>query len=112
MRLTFGDITKKVNMFNLGKKTYDMDDPPFEANLIEDLTSEHSEEIKLKAECDAELASEYFKLDEIVNSTIEWASSPSSLDPELTSLTPLSIESSPSLEPRALTKYLKYALLR
>ena len=47
-----------------------MDDPPFEVNLIEDLTSEHSEEIKLEAKCDAKLESEDFKLDEIVNSTI------------------------------------------
>jgi len=48
-----------------------MDDPPFEVNLIEDLTSERSEEIKLEAECDAELESEDFKLNEIVNFAIE-----------------------------------------
>ena len=48
-----------------------MDNPPFEVNLIEDLTSDHNEEIKLEAECDAELESENFKLDEVVNSTIE-----------------------------------------
>jgi len=88
-----------------------MDDQPFEVNLIEDLTSEHSQEIKLEAECDAELESEDFKLDEVVNSTIEWASSPSSLDPKPTSLTPLSIESSPSLELKTLPKHLKYAYL-
>jgi len=58
-----------------------MDDQPFEVNLIENLTSEHSEEIKLEAECDAELESEDLSLDEIVNSTIEWALSLSSLDP-------------------------------
>ena len=85
-----------------------MDDPPFKVNLIEDLTSEHSEEIKLEAECDAKLESEDFKLDEVVNSTIEWASSPSSLDPEPTSLTPPSIESSSSLELKVLPKRLKY----
>ena len=65
-----------------------MDDSPFEVNLIEDLTSEHSEDIKLEPECDAELKSDDFKLDEIVNSTIELASSPSSLDQEPISLTP------------------------
>jgi len=64
-----------------------MNDPPWEVNFIEDLTSEHSEEIKLEAECDAELESEDFKLDEIVNSSIEWASSSSSLDLKPTSLT-------------------------
>jgi len=78
--LTFGDMTKEVNVFNLEKQPYDVDDPLFEVNLIENLTSEHSEEIKLEAECDAELESENFKLDDIVNSTIEWISSPSSLD--------------------------------
>ena len=110
MRLIFGGMTKKVNVFNLEKQPYDMNDPPFEVNLIEDLTSEQSEEIKLKSERDAELESEDFKLDEIVNSTIGWASSPSSLDPEPTSLTPPSIES-PSLELKALPKHLKYAYL-
>ena len=44
-----------------------MDDPPFEVNFIKDLTSEHSEYIKLKAECDAKLESENFSLDEEVN---------------------------------------------
>ena len=59
-----------------------MDDQPFEVNLIKNLTSEHNKEIKLEIECDAELESEDLSLDEIVNSTIECASSPSSLDPE------------------------------
>ena len=42
MILTFGDITKKVNVFNLGGQPYDMDDQSFEVNLIENLMSEHS----------------------------------------------------------------------
>jgi len=50
-------MTEKVSIFNLEKQPYDMNDPPSEINLIEDLTSEHSEEIKLKAECDAKLKS-------------------------------------------------------
>ena len=98
MRLTFGDMTKEVNIFNLGEQPCDMDDQPFEVNFIENLTSEHNEEIKLEAECDAELESEDLSLDEFFNSTIEWALSPSSLDLEPTSLTPPSLESSPSLE--------------
>ena len=109
MRLTFGDMTKKVNIFNLEKYPYDMDDPLFEVNLIKDLTSEHSEEIKLEAECDAELKSEDFSLDKIVNSTIEWASSLSSLNPLPTSLIPSSLESFPSLDLKSLPKHLKYA---
>ena len=54
MRLTFGDMTK-VNVCNLEKHPYDIDDPSFEVSLIKDLTSEHSEEIKLEVECDIEL---------------------------------------------------------
>jgi len=46
MRLTFGDMTKKVIVFNLGKHPYDMDDQPFEVTLIENVTSEHREEIE------------------------------------------------------------------
>jgi len=111
MRLTFGDMTKEVNVFNLEKQPYDMDDPPFEMNLIKDLTSEHNKEIKLEAEYDAELGSEDFKFDEIFNSTIEWASSSSSLDPEPTSLTPPSIKLSPSLELKGLPKHLKYTYI-
>ena len=91
------------------KQPCNIDDQPFDVNLIENLTSDHNEEITLEAECDAELESENLSLDEIVNSTIEWASSLSSLDPEPTSLTPPSLESSPSLELKALPKHLKYA---
>ena len=57
-----------------------MDDQPFNVNLIENVTSEHREEIELEAKCDTELESEDFNLDEIVNSMIEWESSPSLLD--------------------------------
>jgi len=47
MRLTFRDMTKEVNIFNLGKHPYNMDDQPFDVNLIENVTSEHRREIKL-----------------------------------------------------------------
>jgi len=53
MRLTFGDMTKEVNVFNLGKQTCDMDDQSFEENLIENLISEHSKEIELEADCES-----------------------------------------------------------
>jgi len=56
MRLTFGDMIKKVNVSPLIWTIHF-----FDVKLIEDLTSEHSEEIKLKAECDVELESEDFK---------------------------------------------------
>jgi len=58
-----------------------------------------------------ELGSDDLSLDEIINSTVEWASSPSSFYPETTSLTPPSIESFPSLELKTLPKHLKYAYI-
>ena len=74
------------------------------------MTSEHREEIELEARCDNELKSEDFNLDEMVNSMIEWASSPSSLDQEPIILTP-PLGSSASLELKILPKHLKYAYL-
>ena len=105
MRLTFRDMTKEVNVFNLESQPYDMDDQSFEVNLIENLTSEYSEEIEVEAECDNEWGFDKLSFDEIVNSIVEWASSPSSFYPETTSLTPPSIESSPSLELKTLPKH-------
>ena len=43
MRFTFGDITKEVNVFNLGKQPKDLEDQTFKVNYIENLTSEHKE---------------------------------------------------------------------
>ena len=111
MRLIFGDMTKEINVFNLEKHRNDMDNLPFEVNLIEDLTNKHKEEINLEVQCDAELESENFKLDEVVNSTIECTSSPSSLDPKPTCLTSPYIKSPPFLKLKALPKHLKYAYL-
>ena len=45
MSLTFEDMTKEVNIFNLGKQPRDVEDQTFEVNLIENLTSEHCGEI-------------------------------------------------------------------
>ena len=44
-------MAKEVNVFNLGKQPYDMDDQTFEVNFIENLTNEHSEELELEARC-------------------------------------------------------------
>ena len=70
MRLTFGDMTREVNVFNLGKQPRDVEDQTFEVNLIENLTSEYREELELKTECDFELESEDFNLDQIVESAV------------------------------------------
>ena len=43
MRFTFGDMTREINVFNLGKQRRDIEDQTFEVNLIENLTSEHRE---------------------------------------------------------------------
>ena len=84
-----------------------MDDQSFEVNLIENLMREHSEKIELEVECDNELGSNGVSLDEIVNSKVELTS----LYSETISLTPPSIESSPSLELKTLPKHHKYAYL-
>ena len=70
MRLTFGDITREVNVFNLGKQLCDVENQTFEVNLIENLTSEHREELELKTECDFGLESDDFNLDQVVESDV------------------------------------------
>ena len=84
-------MTKEVNIFNLGKQPRDLEDQTFEVNFIEKLTSEHMEELELEAECPFELESEDFYLDQIVNFTVNWASSLISLNLKPTDLTPPSL---------------------
>ena len=50
MRLTFGDMTKEVNVFNLGRQPRDINDQTFEVNFIENLTSEHEESMEIETE--------------------------------------------------------------
>ena len=111
VRLTFGDMTKEVNVFNLAKQSRNVEDQNFEVNLIENLTSKHREKTELEAECEFELKSKDFNLDQIVKSTVNWASSPISPNPKQTNLSPLFIESAPSLELNALSRHLKYVYL-
>jgi len=63
MRLTLRDMTKKVNVFNLGKQPRDMDDQTFEVNSIENLRSEHEESMVIDAKSEFDLESEDFNLD-------------------------------------------------
>ena len=72
MCLTFGDMIKEVNGFHLGKQPRDSEDQTFEVNLIQDLTSEHEEELEYEPECEFELESGDFNLDQIVYSVVEW----------------------------------------
>ena len=69
MRLTFANMTREVNVSNLGKPR-DVENQTFEVNLIENLTSEYGEELELEPNCDFELESGDFNLDQIVESVV------------------------------------------
>jgi len=75
------------------------------------LTSEQREELESETDCDFELESEDFNLDQIIESAVNWASNPFSPNVEPINLTPPSSESSPSLELKALPTHLKYVYL-
>jgi len=111
IRLTFGDMTREVNVFNLRKQPRDVEDQTFEVNIIENLTSEHREELELETDCDFELGSEDFNLDQIVESAVNWASNPISPNVESIIMTLPSNEPSPSLELKVLPTHLKYVYL-
>ena len=78
---------------------------------MENLTSEHREKLELETDYDSELKSEDFNLDQIVESAVNWASNPISLNVEPINLTLTSIKPSPSLELKALPTHLKYVYL-
>jgi len=61
---------REVNVFNLGKLPRDVEDQTFEVSLIENLASEHMEELELETECDFELESDDFNLDQVVKSAV------------------------------------------
>jgi len=88
-----------------------LDDQTFNVNLIENLTSEYNEEIELETECEFELESENFNLDQIVDYSVHWASTPILLNPEPRNLTPPSTETSPPLELKTLPNHVKYIYL-
>ena len=50
VRLTFGDMTREINIFNLGKQPRDVKDQNFKVNLIENLISENKEELELETD--------------------------------------------------------------
>ena len=73
------------------------------------MTSEYEESIEIDTESEFDLESEDFNLDLIVDSAVDWASSPSvphsrTEIPDITSN-----ESTPSLELKSLPEHLKYA---
>ena len=54
-----------------------MNDQTFKVNSTKNLTSEHEESMEMEIESEFDLDSEDFNLDQIVDSTVDWASSPS-----------------------------------
>ena len=80
-------------------------------NLIENLTSEHGEELELETESKFGLESDDFNLDQVVDSAVNWASNPISPTFEPTDLTSPTSEPSSSLELKALPAHPKYAYL-
>jgi len=81
MRLTFGDMTKEVNIFHLGKQPRDLDDQSFEMNLTEGLKSEHEEEMEYESDNAFDLESDDINLDQIIESTVEWATNATPITP-------------------------------
>ena len=96
-------MTKEVIVFNLGRQPRDINDQTFEVNSIKNLTSEHEESIEMDTKSEFDLESEDFNLDQIIDSTVDWTSSPCVHNhrnkiPDITSN-----ESIPSLELKSFT---------
>jgi len=88
-----------------------MDDQIFEVNSIENLTSEHKESMEIDTKSEFDLESEDFNLDQIIDSAVDWASSPSIPNPKTEiPILPFN-ESTPSLELKTLPEHLKYGYL-
>ena len=95
--MTFGDMTKEVIIFNLGRQPRDVTDQTFEVNSIENLTSEHEESIEMETKSEFDL-----DLDQIVDLAVDWASSPSVPHHRIENLNITSNEATPSLEVKVL----------
>ena len=84
----------------------DVNDQTFEVNSIENLTSEHEENMEIETEAEFDLEVEDFNLDQIVDSVVDWASSPSVPHHRIESPEITSNEATPSLELKALPEHL------
>ena len=67
--------------------------------------------MEIETEAEFDLEAEDFNLDQIVDSAVDWASSPSVPHHRIESLDITSNEATPSLELKALPEHLKYAYL-
>jgi len=69
-------MTKEVNVSHLRKQPRDSEEKTFEVNLIEGLTSEHEKELEYEPEHKLELESDDFNLNQIIDSAVEWVTTP------------------------------------
>ena len=67
--------------------------------------------MEIETEIDFDLVAEDFNLDQIVNSSVDWASSPGVPHHRIASPEITSNEATPSLELKALPEHFKYAYL-
>ena len=120
MKLSFGNMTVDLNIFNLGKQPLNPSDQPFKINLIEEISSEHleenidSEHLYLKSTEEYDEVEQWF--DEIIPqdnfiSTISWAETFEPLDEALNLGDNNEKEKPPKLELKTLPDNLKYAYL-
>ena len=65
--------------------------------------------MEIETEAEFDLEAENFNLDQIIDSAVDWASSPSVPHHRIESLKIASNEATPSLELKALPEHLKYA---
>ena len=102
-------MIKKVNIFHLGKQPQNFEDQIFEVNLIKALTSEDEKELEYEPKCKFELESDDFNLDQIIDSAVEWATTPTPLSFEPIALS--STDQYPSSELKAFPNHLKNVYL-
>jgi len=78
---------------------------------LKNLTSEHEESIEMETKSEFDMESEDFNLDQIINSAVDWTSSPNVPHHRTKILDITSNELTPSLELKTLPEHLKYAYL-
>ena len=118
MKLTFGNMTIDLNIFNLGKQPIYHSDQPFDVNMIQGISSEHFEDegsdIKyLDQGSEPDEVEQGFEVVEQADQvfTTHWESLYESLDERIRAPLRLSVEEPPNLELKPFPEILKYAYL-
>ncbi|XP_020269345.1 uncharacterized protein LOC109844641 [Asparagus officinalis] len=116
MKLSFGNMTVDLNIFNLGRQPSDPSDEPMEVNFIQGISSEQQE-----GECESdsnasdlmieELSDDELEIEPLVNHVfaVGWQREPLEIEPRV-QLRP-SVEEPPKLELKPLPENLEYAYL-